>query len=239
MFEPNTADHGRQARKHGHGDVLPEFGLASTPQQASQASALAASFRSKLPSSRIASAAKNHQAGNWMLNAIKAPQLPDEVRLHSIAWLISEFVEADPALLMPAADLRLVAHQSLSTAGCARCSTATVHSEAPWQGQGQPDVLPELGLATTLQQASQASALAAQFRSWLTSSRIESAAKNHQAGSWMLRNMLLRPTGDTVVASLSRSDRDNLSARLTFGHRSHVAAGATIEKRAATASSHL
>ncbi|DBA66736.1 TPA: hypothetical protein ACH3X2_001885 [Trebouxia sp. C0005] len=32
MFEPNTADHGRQARKHGHGDVLPEFGLASTPQ---------------------------------------------------------------------------------------------------------------------------------------------------------------------------------------------------------------
>ena len=35
MFEPNTADHGRQARKHGHGDVLPEFGLASTPQQVS------------------------------------------------------------------------------------------------------------------------------------------------------------------------------------------------------------
>ena len=35
LFGPRGAGEGHQARKHGYGDVLPEPGLASTPQQAS------------------------------------------------------------------------------------------------------------------------------------------------------------------------------------------------------------
>ncbi|KAL0019408.1 hypothetical protein WJX77_010423 [Trebouxia sp. C0004] len=60
------------------------------------------------------------------------------------------------------------------------------------------DVLPKLGLATTPQQASQASALTARFGSWFPSSRIETTAKKHQAGNWILRTVLLRPTTETV-----------------------------------------
>ncbi|KAL0024860.1 hypothetical protein WJX79_007312 [Trebouxia sp. C0005] len=56
---------GRQTRKHGCGSVLRE--LATTSQQATQASALAAHYGSWSPLLRSQTAAKKQKTSNWIL----------------------------------------------------------------------------------------------------------------------------------------------------------------------------